>query len=157
MRQRRTRLTSSSRTRSERLSRASLLTAVEAAAAVLLGLTFVSGLYGDSLWLGILLLSAGAIGCWLALHLHRLKQRGDEVRSVPAEPDGSATAIAIPGRRTYPVFIGVGFFLIGTLAEDVPVGIMLGLAGLAFGYLATAQTGSRRGRRGAQPPADSAD
>jgi hypothetical protein len=114
---------------------------------LLLGFVFVLGLYGDSRWTGVFLLFSGVIGCWLALDVHRLKRHapdgGPAIDDAPRSPESRD----VPGLRTYPLIVGAMFFVVGTLAEDVVVGIIGGLAGLAFGYVATTPIESRRRRR----------
>lgn len=138
-----------------RLARMTWFIASAAFVLMLLGFAYAVGLYGDSRWTGIFLLFSGGMGSWLAIDAYRLKRRIERA-SIPDSAQRSSEARDFPGRRAYPLMVGTTFFLIGVLAGDIVVGILSGLAGLAFGWLATVPIAPRR-RRKESSPSDEGD
>lgn len=104
-----------------------------------LGLIFAFGVYGDSRWMGIFLLVSGLAGASLSLEARRAPRAQRE-----REPTRAAEAATPAAPQWYPLICGLIFFVVGTLAQDAVVGVMGGLAGLAFGWLATAPIEKRR-------------
>lgn len=128
------------------------LFAIAAAVLILLGIVFTLGFYGDSRWSGVLFLFSGTFGALMGLRASQLRRR--LLKRDPVVEAATVTEEAgARGRRSDPLIVGIAFLLVGTLAEDVVVGVMGGLAGLAFGYLATVPI-ERKKRKGVIRPRD---
>lgn len=109
--------------------------AIAASVLLVLGAIYTLGVYGNSRWTGLFLLFSGAAGMSLAVSARRVHHARVERDPVSASP--TPTADAPPaGLRWYPLLTGLIFFTVGTLSEDIAVGVIAGLGGLAFGWLA---------------------
>jgi hypothetical protein len=113
-----------------------------------LGVASTLGFWGDSRWLGVFLLFSGAASAAsasLAVQARRgLREQLERDRGM--EPPRTKSEARPAGFRYYPLLCGATLFVVGALAEDIVVGVMGGLAGLAFGWLATRPIETRRRR-----------